>query len=461
MRPYRVTRSVWAWARLLGGAGIVGVLGWRLGTAAFLDGVRVIDPATLLIAVTIGLVTTVLSAWRWCLVARGLGLDLPLPGAVADYYRALFLNAALPGGVLGDVHRAVQHGRDAGDVGRGVRAVVLERTAGTVVVVTVAVPVLLLDPASVLPAAVRGAIAATAVAAIAVTALLVATGRGGSSWWCRTVRTAVGDVRHGLFGRHRTGVLVSSAAVLTGHLATFVVAARAAGSTAPIGRLLPIALLALLAMAIPLNVGGWGPREGVTAWAFAAAGLGAATGLTTAVVYGLLAFAASLPGAGVLVLRRFAGAAPLADSAPLAGSGSPAPVGQRVPEQDDVAELAHLGQVGPVPRIPRERAVADEPRRPGVAHEERRDHQVQLVDQAGRQELGVHGAAALDHQAAYTPVVQVGRHPVQIGHRAGQVDGLAGVDDGGHLAESFLGLRQRRRRAVDDLVAVPGGEEQR
>ncbi|MGJ3561879.1 hypothetical protein ACR6C2_41015 [Streptomyces sp. INA 01156] len=28
-------------------------------------------------------------------------------------------------------------------------------------------------------------------------------------------------------------------------------------------------------MALPLNVGGWGPREGVAAWAFGAAGLGA------------------------------------------------------------------------------------------------------------------------------------------------------------------------------------------
>ena len=77
------------------------------------------------------------SAWRWCLVARGLGLRLSLRGAVADYYKALFLNAALPGGVLGDVDRAVRHGKDEGDVGRSVRAVVLERTAGQIVLVAV------------------------------------------------------------------------------------------------------------------------------------------------------------------------------------------------------------------------------------------------------------------------------------------------------------------------------------
>jgi 5-amino-6-(5-phosphoribosylamino)uracil reductase len=91
--------------------------------------------------------------------------------------------------------------------------------------------------------------------------------------------------------------------VLVGHLATFLVAARAAGSSAPIAQLVPLMLLALLAMALPVNVGGWGPREGVFAWAFGAAGLSAAQGFTIAVVYGLFAFVASLPGAGVLVAR--------------------------------------------------------------------------------------------------------------------------------------------------------------
>ena len=56
-----------------------------------------------------------------------------------------------------------------------------------------------------------------------------------------------------------------------------------------------------------MNIGGWGPREGVAAWAFAAAGLGADQGVATAVVYGVMALVASLPGAAVLVadwLRR-------------------------------------------------------------------------------------------------------------------------------------------------------------
>jgi hypothetical protein len=97
-------------------------------------------------------------------------------------------------------------------------------------------------------------------------------------------------------------VLLASAVVVAGHSTTFLIAARAAGTSVPAGRLLPLALLVLLALAIPANVAGWGPREGVAAWSFGAAGLGAEQGVVTAVVYGVMVLAASLPGAVLLVV---------------------------------------------------------------------------------------------------------------------------------------------------------------
>nr|WP_086772045.1 lysylphosphatidylglycerol synthase transmembrane domain-containing protein [Streptomyces bobili] len=286
------------------GVVILGVLVWRMGTGAVLDGLRRIDAATLLLGLGIGAVTTVFSAWRWALVARGLKIRLPLGPAVADYYRSLFLNAALPGGILGDVHRAVRHGQSTGDVGRGVRAVVLERTAGQLVLAVAGVTILLTLPSPVMadvrhfaPLAALGAVGVLAVG-LALRMNSSASRRGGR------VRAALAEAREGLLSRRNgPGVALSSAVVLAGHLATFVVAARAAGSAAPVLTLLPLAVLALLAMGVPLNVGGWGPREGITAWAFGAAGLGASTGLTVAVVYGVLSFVAALPGLVVLLAR--------------------------------------------------------------------------------------------------------------------------------------------------------------
>ena len=94
-------------------------------------------------------------------------------------------------------------------------------------------------------------------------------------------------------------IALASALVVIGHAITFVIAARTAGATAPLSQLVPLALLAMLAMVLP-SVAGWGPREGATAWAFAAAGL-ARAGVATAVVYGVMVLVASLPGALVLV----------------------------------------------------------------------------------------------------------------------------------------------------------------
>ena len=100
------------------------------------------------------------------------------------------------------------------------------------------------------------------------------------------------------------GIALASALGVAGHAATFLIAARTAGTTAPPSRMLPIALIVVAAMVLP-SVAGWGPREGVAAWVFGAAGLGAGRGVATAVVYGVMTLVASLPGAALLVVAWF------------------------------------------------------------------------------------------------------------------------------------------------------------
>jgi uncharacterized membrane protein YbhN (UPF0104 family) len=296
-------RPAWWWARLAATAAVLAVLVWRVGTGPFLDGLRTVDAGALAAAAGLALLTTVCCAWRWRIVARGLGVDLPLGTAVAAYYRSIFLNVALPGGVVGDVHRGISHGRDTSDVGRGLRAVAWERSAGQVVQVVLTVAVLLVAPSPVRPAMPLVALALVAVVLGVALAARVrpAAGRVGGSRLSRLRGAAARDVRDGLLARRAwPAIALASALVVAGHAATFLVAARTAGVTAPPSRILPLALLVLLAAALP-NVGGWGPREGMTAWVFAAAGLGVSLGVATAVVYGVMVFVASLPGAAVLV----------------------------------------------------------------------------------------------------------------------------------------------------------------
>ncbi|BCL24136.1 hypothetical protein GCM10017668_59790 [Streptomyces tuirus] len=316
------------------GIAILGVLFWRLGTGVFLDGLRRIDGMALLLALGIGLVTTVCSAWRWAIVARGLKIRLPFGPAVADYYRALFLNAALPGGVLGDVHRAVRHGQSEGDVRRGVKAVVLERAAGQIALFAVGAVVLLTMPSPVLTEA-RHIAPPAALAVLGALAVVLALrmNRPAPSRRGRKLRAALAETRQGLLSRENgPAVVVSSVVVLAGYVAMFVLAARVAGTAASVAVLLPLAVLALLAMGLPLNVGGWGPREGVTAWAFGAAGLGAGRGLAVAVVYGVLSLVASLPGLIVLVARWYTGLRTGSGATAQAPEPAPAPPGDYASE---------------------------------------------------------------------------------------------------------------------------------
>lgn len=274
--------TLWRAVRIGGAGAVLAAIVLRLGTGPFVDGLRSVSPLGLLGAALLTGVSTVAAAWRWSVVARGLGLTLTVREAVPAYYRSQFLNSVLPGGVLGDVHRAVLHGRDAGDVGRGVRAVAYERAAGQIVQAAIAVLLIVIFP-SPLHAVLPTVLAVGSTVALMVVVLAA-----------RGMKFAL--LARGVWPR----VLLASFVVVAGHTAIFLVAARSVGSPAPYHDLLVLAIIAQVAMSIPLSVGGWGPREGVAAWTFAAMGLGAATGVATATAYGMLALGATLPGAAVL-----------------------------------------------------------------------------------------------------------------------------------------------------------------
>ncbi|MBO0822526.1 MAG: flippase-like domain-containing protein [Actinobacteria bacterium] len=275
---------------------------WRqVGAAPFIDGLRAVSWQAVVAAVMLTVLTTVFSAWRWRVVARSLGIGIGLPAAVRAYYRSLFLNSVLVGGVIGDVHRAVTHGRRSGDVVRGLRAVAWERLCGQVIQAVIAVVVLLTIPSPVRPA-LPYILAGLGGAAVCVALLVRGAAHRGPSRLTNTARVVSDDLRRCLLARRVwTQLVLASVLVVAGHTATFVIAARVAGSTAPLGELLALVMVVQTAMVIPLSIGGWGLREGAAAWAFGAAGLGAGAGVTAATLYAVLMLVAVAPGAGLLV----------------------------------------------------------------------------------------------------------------------------------------------------------------
>jgi glycosyltransferase 2 family protein len=294
MRP--VARVI---ARALVPAAVLAVVVLQVGLEPFLRGLRAVSPAAVLAALAITAATTLCSAWRWRLVAAALGDWIPLRRAVAWYYRSQLLNSVLPFGVAGDVHRGLAQGSLRGRRGQGgrrsraLREVAWERLAGQVVSIAAAtLLVVLLGP----PALRRVALLALAVVA---TGLVVAAILGLLAPH-RIGRVLGADLR--ALATAGTGrIALASALATSGHVAVFVVAARAVRPQAPVGVLVPLALVVLLAASVPLNLAGWGPREGAAAWAFGVVGLGAATGVEVAATYGVLALAATLPGIGPLL----------------------------------------------------------------------------------------------------------------------------------------------------------------
>lgn len=272
------------------------------------------DPGWVLGALAVSVGQVVLSAWRWQFTAGRLGLRLPFPRAVAEYYLATFLNQMLPGGVAGDVGRAWRDGRAReAHPARAWRAVVLERTSGQVVVLGVA----LVSLAILLTSRLTGGAGPTE--------LLLEDARTAGSWflaslvgvvllcglaflWIRRARpgTLANRVRREawralLAPRALPVQLLASTGVVASYLVVFVLSARAMGVTTPLPLLVPLIAPVLVAMLIPVSVAGWGVREGVAAALWMGMGLPAADGVAASVGYGLVVLVSSLPGAFILL----------------------------------------------------------------------------------------------------------------------------------------------------------------
>ena len=137
--------------------------------------------------------------------------------------------------------------------------------------------------------------------------VLVARARpgGGRSRWARVRSAAAGDIRDGLLARRAwLGIALASALVVAGHAVTFLIAARTAGTTAP---LVPDAAAGAAraaghGAAQRRRLGAARGRDGV---GVRRGRPGCGQGVATAVVYGVMVLVASLPGAVFLVVAWF------------------------------------------------------------------------------------------------------------------------------------------------------------
>jgi uncharacterized membrane protein YbhN (UPF0104 family) len=248
----------------------------------------------------------VLSALRWQLTARQLGIALGTWQAIREYYLSQVVNQTLPGGMIGDAGRAVRSRSQAGLMAAG-QAVVFERLAGQIAmfatlgvafVSTLAVPGGLEWPPWLIAPVTLLLVIGLSLPFVANGAIYIpgALGRGATQFRAAFVRAVA--ARPALPWQ----VVLSIGTTLC-NLAAFAFCARAVGvdlSVAAVAALVPLILFTML---IPVSVSGWGLREGAAATLLPVAGATASGGLAASVAFGLIFLGAVLPGFVFLWLR--------------------------------------------------------------------------------------------------------------------------------------------------------------
>jgi uncharacterized membrane protein YbhN (UPF0104 family) len=260
------------------------VLAHRLGPSAFRPALAVVSPLPLFAALVLGGVAVAAHAARWRVVMHGAGLRIGPAEALAEYYRSSALNSVLPGGVGGDVLRAWRQrtGTPEGGWRPGAVSVLADRAAGACVLLGAVAAVMLLASPGL----------ATVPAVLAVVAWAVA-------------RPSL----RRLSRRDRVAVWAWSGLSVTALLTLTAVVAAAVGVTARPSDVAVLGMALLAGTAVPLNLGGWGPREAAGALAATLVGVSPALGVALAAGYGLLATVSVLPGflmLGGLVRSRHA-----------------------------------------------------------------------------------------------------------------------------------------------------------
>ncbi len=283
-----------AWIQVTASALCLAFLFWWVDSAEVLDRLRGADLTWIALSVLAVTAATFSMAIRWKMAAAAFDIRLSYPVALREYYLAQLINTVLPGGVAGDVTRAVR-ARAGADLTRAAQSVMAERLLG------------------------QTAILGLMFAGFAVAQVVP----GGPDWaetgWAVLATLTAGatvalvlarrDTGTGRFIAMFFGLLRSPPMQLLG-IATavclifaFYACARATGIVLPVAAWATLIPLVLCAMLIPLSIGGWGWREGAAAALFPIFGAPASAGIATGITYGGVLLVAVLPAGAILLVQ--------------------------------------------------------------------------------------------------------------------------------------------------------------
>jgi uncharacterized membrane protein YbhN (UPF0104 family) len=283
---------------------ILAILFARLGARDVLDVCLQARLAPLLLAFAVAMASQLVSAWRWRLLAHGIGFRTGWGRCVRIYLIGMFFGLAVPSTLGSDAVRALLLGAEPPGRTRALSSVLFDRLVGLVTLVAVAVAALLFGPSAGLPplltVAIVGLGAALVLGWLAAPLLARLLPQGS-----RLRRLVAHDLAP-YFGRRSRGMLVAAVALsLAVHLLQIgsqAILARSLGLDLALGFVAIYHPLAALAVAVPLTIGGFGLREATYAYLLPYAGVRPDDAVALGLLWWVLGAAGGLVGGVAYVL---------------------------------------------------------------------------------------------------------------------------------------------------------------
>jgi glycosyltransferase 2 family protein len=292
-----------------------------VGSDRLMRALRAVEPMWFAAAVLVTAVAQVTSALRWAAIARGLGMVAPNRPLLSAYAQGIAANALLPGATLsGDTLRSVRLRRLGNPIARAALSVLIDRASGLWVLCALSAIALASwfawgvrgDPAAVADDRIWPALAALPAAAWVVpygAGLLLILVAPWLPWHAPMIGAGFARVRALLARLH--GAVLNSRRVLVRSLPSSIVVqvlsaaalwlcARAIGALASYPSVLAIAAPLFIAAALPLSIGGFGPREATALFVFPLIGVAPDAGVAAAALYGVAALVLGLAAAPLL-----------------------------------------------------------------------------------------------------------------------------------------------------------------
>jgi uncharacterized membrane protein YbhN (UPF0104 family) len=249
------------------------------------------------------LLSQVLSAYKWQVLARPLGFHYPLRVFLVYYFVGMYLNLFVPSTVAGDVGRGLLLATQGGHVSTALQSVLADRVTGVVMLLWVSASGFLFFGPTVFPTTVAYGVVAAAVLAVV-------------GWWIAPRMVPVlflpGHTFHRVWGKliqpyHDQAILLGYACVVSFglhclQLSLQVVLASALHLSVPLWYLILFIPLVHIISAFPVSFGGLGVRESSYVVFLALIGIGEHEALAFGVLWSVLVLGAGIVGGVVLML---------------------------------------------------------------------------------------------------------------------------------------------------------------